>query len=236
MHAMAFGSGGKTLGQSRKLTKEVLNLNEIEGVIPANQARSRDAQARLMRAGEQVFAKLGYDTARVSDIAQAAQCSIGSFYRRFRDKEALFHALQTRFASRGRENVDIFFAKPEWRTAPLPEVFYTLLLNTARQMERNPGFFRALFQRSLEGAGATYFPALAEADMLAGQRLAEFLRSRGVTHLPDMEAACTFALQSVEAVLIHRLLHGGHRGSITDSKLIEPLTKMMMNYLEVPGA
>jgi AcrR family transcriptional regulator len=215
------------------LAHEILNLNEIDGVIPANQARSRDAQARLLKAGEKVFARVGYDAARVSDIAEAADCSIGSFYRRFRDKEALFHALQTQFARRGRENIDAFFDMPRWREAPVVEVLRTLVLNTARLMERNPGFFRALFQRSLEGAGATYFPALAAADVHAGQRLAAFLGARGAARLDDMETACTFALQAVEAVLLHRLLHGGAKGSVTDPATVDPLTRLMMNYLEL---
>lgn len=218
----------------RFLAVEPLDLNKIDGVIPANQARSRAAQARLMAAGEQVFARLGYDAARVSDIAEQAQCSIGSFYRRFRDKEALFHALHTQFALRGVENIGVFFDKPEWRTAPVTKVLSTLMLNTARQIERNPGFFRALFQRSLEGKGETYFPALAAADVEGGRRLAAFLRARGAGRADDLEATCTFALQSVEAILLHRLLHVGYRGPITDPGLIEQLTKLLTSYLNLP--
>lgn len=87
-------------------------LREVDGVIPANQARSREAQARLIKVGEQVFAKKGYDEAHVSDITAATGCSIGSFYRRFRDKEALFRTLHVQFAARTRENIDRFFAMP----------------------------------------------------------------------------------------------------------------------------
>lgn len=211
-----------------------LNLEEIDGVFPANQARSRDAQARLMQAGEQVFAKHGYDAARVSDISVLAGCSIGSFYRRFRDKEALFRALQTQFALRGRENIDRFFSMPAWKTAPVSEVLRTLVMNTARQIERHPGFFRALFQRSLEGVGAPYFAALADADVYAARGLAAFLRSRDAAPLGDAEALCKFALQSVSAVLIQRMLHGEAPGPITDPGLIDQLTRLMMNYLELP--
>ncbi|MCG9915589.1 MAG: TetR/AcrR family transcriptional regulator [Phenylobacterium sp.] len=87
-------------------------LKEVDGVIPANQARSREAQARLIKVGEQFFAKKGYDEAHVSDITAATGCSIGSFYCRFRDKEALFRTLHVQFAARTRENIDRFFAMP----------------------------------------------------------------------------------------------------------------------------
>ncbi len=213
---------------------ELLNLNEIDGVIPPNQARSRDAQARLMRAGEQVFAEVGYDAAHVSDIAAAARCSIGSFYRRFRDKEALFHALQTQFAMQGRQNFDKFFAMPQWREAPVGEVMHTLVSNTARLIQRRSGFFRALFQRSLAGAGAIYFPALRASDENAGRGLAAFLRERDMAFQPDMERACVFALQSMEAVLIHRVLHVATPKSVLEPYLIDSLTKMMMAHLDLP--
>src|ERR1700749_4789439 len=130
------------------------SLDEIDGVLPANQARSRNARDRLLQAGERVFAKLGYDAAHVSDIAQAADCSVGSFYRRFRDKEAFFKALHHRFTERHLDSGARFFALPEWRDQPTSAVVRTLIENTALIMKRNHGFFRALFQRSLAGAGA----------------------------------------------------------------------------------
>jgi AcrR family transcriptional regulator len=208
-----------------------VNLDEIEGVHPAFQARSRDARARLLKAGEQVFAKMGYDAAHVSDIAAAAQCSIGSFYGRFRDKEALFHALQTQFALRGVENVEKFFAMPQWQEAEIPVVLRTLVHNTARAIQRHPGFFRALFQRSLAGAGHIYFPAMRVADENAGRLLARFLSERGIVLGPDMENTCTFALQAVEAVLIHRMLHGLRAASITDPELVDHLSRMLISFL-----
>src|ERR1700689_5424070 len=94
------------------------SLDHIDGVLPANQARSRNARDRLLAAGERVFARLGYDAAHVNDIALAAGCSVGSFYRRFRDKEAFFKALHHRFTERNLENSARFFSMPEWQDGP----------------------------------------------------------------------------------------------------------------------
>ena len=101
-------------------------LNELDGVYPAFQARSRLAQERLLRAGDAVFASKGYDKAHVTDIAAAAGYSIGTFYGRFRDKEALFTALQIRFARRGRANIDRFFDLQRWHDATPAELIETL--------------------------------------------------------------------------------------------------------------
>jgi AcrR family transcriptional regulator len=210
-------------------------LDALDGVIPANQARSREAQARLLKAGEQVFARKGYDDAHVSDIAQAANCSIGSFYRRFRDKEALFRALHIHFAERMRDNFDRFFAMPQWREAPTYEVLRTLVDNTARVIERNPGFFRALFQRALAGAGEPYVPKLQAADEQKGLQLAEFLRVRGEggEHGDHLNQICAFGLRTVEAALIHRSLMSGRPSEIRQSFTIESLTRMLAGYLGV---
>lgn len=35
-------------------------------------------------------------------------------------------------------------------------------------------------------------------------------------------------------MLLHRMLHGAAPGSITEPRLIEQLTKQMMNYLGIP--
>ena len=216
------------------MANNIASLANADGVIPANQARSREAQARLLKAGEQVFARKGYDEAHVSDIAGAAKCSIGSFYRRFRDKEALFRALHLQVAHRIEQNMQRFLAMPQWTNAPTYEVLSTLVENTARVIERHPGFFRALFQRTLAGAGSSFIPALRAADEESGRRLAAFLRARGEGREPDLEEACIFGLRTVEAALIHRSL----RSEITQERVGTPfvlssLTEMLAGYLGI---
>jgi len=213
------------------------NLEGIDGVIPANQVRSRAAQARLLKAGEQVFAVKGYDDAHVGDIAAAANCSIGSFYRRFRDKEALFRALHIQFAHRIEQNMERFLAMPRWANAPTYDILRTLVTNTARVIERHPGFFRALFQRTLAGTGSVYIPTLRAADDSAGRQLAGFLAQRGEGRQADLEAACIFGLRTVEAALIHRGLRAEITGEPAGTPfVIDGLTEMLAGYLGVRPA
>jgi AcrR family transcriptional regulator len=211
------------------------DIETIEGVIPANQARSREAQARLMKAGEGVFAQQGYDEAHVSDIAAAAGCSIGSFYRRFRDKEALFRALHLQFAQRTRDNFDRFFAMPQWEGVPSAQVIRTLVENTGRVIQRHPGFFRAFFQRTLAGAGQSYSPALREADAYSGRKLAAFLRARGEGLAEGLDEACILGLRTVEAALIHRALHSADPGEDVPVFATDSLSRMLTLFLGVPA-
>jgi AcrR family transcriptional regulator len=208
------------------------SLDDIDGVLPANQARSRQARDRLLQAGDKVFAKLGYDAAHVSDIAQAAECSVGSFYRRFRDKDAFFKALHHRFTERNLENADRFFALPQWQDEPTAALVRTLIENTAHIMKRNHGFFRALFQRSLAGAGADSWPRMRAGTQRQGELLAAHMRARGEgTHHVDLDAACIFALRSVDGVLVHRLLN--EFPAVEDAFVIDALSRMAIGYLGI---
>lgn len=211
------------------VTSSSAKLEDVDGVIPVAQSRSREAQARLLKAGEKVFARKGYDQAHVLEIAAAAECSVGSFYRRFRDKESLFIALHQQFTERSRTNLDRFFAMPEWKDTPTNQVIRQLVSNTARVIERHPGFFRALFQRTLTDTERTgYFAPLRATDKYAGKRLCEFLQSRG--HDAD-EEACVFGLRTVEAALIHRALHDSM--TVRSPFVIDSLTQMLVSYLGV---
>jgi AcrR family transcriptional regulator len=208
------------------------SVEELDGVLPVNQARSRNARDRLLTAGEKVFAKLGYDAAHVTDIAQAANCSVGSFYRRFRDKEAFFKALHHRFTERNLDNGSRFFALPEWQDQPTSAVVRTLIENTALIMRRNHGFFRALFQRSLAGAGADYWPRMRAGTQRQGELLAEFMLARGEgTDRADLAQDCIFILRATDGAIVHRLLNDGPG---TDENLaVEKLSQVALAFLGV---
>jgi len=208
------------------------SLEDIDGVLPANQARSRDARDRLLAAGERVFARLGYDAAHVSDIAQAANCSVGSFYRRFRDKEAFFKALHQRFTDRNLENSARFFSMPEWQDQPTSTMIRTLIANTAAIMRRNHGFFRALFQRSLAGAGADYLPRMRAGTQRQGELLAAFLTARGETGRERLTQDCIFVLRSVDGAIVNRLLNDGP--GMDEQVVIDSLSRMALAFLDIP--
>jgi AcrR family transcriptional regulator len=208
------------------------SLDEIDGVLPANQARSRNARDRLLQAGERVFAKLGYDAAHVSDIALAAECSVGSFYRRFRDKEAFFKALHQRFTERNLDNAARFFEQEQWHEQPTSAMVRTLIAGTALIMKRNHGFFRALFQRSLAGAGADYWPRMRAGTQRQGEILAAFMTARGEGGGRDnLVQDCIFVLRSVDGAIVHRLLNDGPY--LDEEVVIDSLSRMTIAFLGI---
>lgn len=208
------------------------SVDHIDGVLPVNQARSRDARDRLLQAGERVFAKVGYDAAHVTDIAAAAGCSVGSFYRRFRDKEAFFRALHHRFTERNLENSARFFAQSQWQGQPTSVMVRTLIDSTAQIIKHHHGFFRALFQRSLAGAGADYWPRMRAGTKRQGELLARFIAARGEGTHEHLAEACVFVLRSVDGALVNRMLNDGPYAD--EAFVIDSLSRMVLSFLGIP--
>jgi AcrR family transcriptional regulator len=61
--------------------------------LSRQQARTDATRAKLLKAAEQVFARSGFEAARLEDIAAAAGYTRGAFYANFESKEDLFMAL-----------------------------------------------------------------------------------------------------------------------------------------------
>jgi AcrR family transcriptional regulator len=71
-------------------------VDAAPGKAPLSRQAERSAATRtaLLRAAEQVFARDGFDAARIEDIALAAGRSRGAFYANFESKAELFLALR----------------------------------------------------------------------------------------------------------------------------------------------
>src|SRR3954467_14546964 len=58
-----------------------------------HQLRTEQTRRKLLNAAEKVFAKVGFEVARLEDIAKEAGHTRGAFYAHFSRKEDLFFAL-----------------------------------------------------------------------------------------------------------------------------------------------
>ena len=116
--------------------------------LPAQQARSRATRERILAAAEGVFAAQGYEKARISDIARAADCSAGAIYFRFHDKEALFLAIAESFIEQTRRGLREFLAAPQ-ELSPSDTV-RGFVSRTAANFRQHRGLFRAIVERGFD--------------------------------------------------------------------------------------
>ena len=74
----------------------------LRWVKPPRQDRSRGTQDRLIDAAERLLARgRSWDEITVAELVKEAGASVGAFYNRFRDKDALLHVLQIELNKEG---------------------------------------------------------------------------------------------------------------------------------------
>jgi AcrR family transcriptional regulator len=83
-------------------------------LLSKQQLRTRETQARLLAAAEEVFVRDGYENAQLDTIAAAAGRSKGAVYTHFKNKEDLFLAL---FEQKTRLFIDRLISSLRKRTS-----------------------------------------------------------------------------------------------------------------------
>lgn len=107
-----------------------------------------DKKAELLEAARQVFSEKGYKKANISDIAKRAQMAVGSFYKYYDSKEAVFLEVYIRENEQVREEV---MRRVDWQGEPqtvvedLFEVTFKLITPNKIMAEwNNPGISQLL--------------------------------------------------------------------------------------------
>ena len=114
------------------------------------QTRGELRLAKILDAGEKVFAQVGYEAATTNAIARQAKTSIGSLYQFFPNKEAILEAVAGRYLERLRAVLDDVLTD-EVAYLPLLVVYERIIAALAEFHAANPGF-RHLFYGSTTSA------------------------------------------------------------------------------------
>lgn len=201
---------------------------------PAYQTRSRAQRDRLLKAGERVFAQSGFWQAHVADIARGAGCSVGSFYRRFKDKEAFFFGLQAHMAARAEANIARFFEDAAGREESFADLLLRLARSTARTMRGIEGYYRALFELSLRGQDV--WPPMRRLEVFEAEALVRLLEARGVAREPEAVQRAHLAIRLMHGHILSLILHGSGPFELEDPRLHEELGLVLLRYLRLEAA
>ncbi len=188
-------------------------IEDLQWVQPARQLRSQQTVERLLDAAEAEVGEKGYAGVSVVEIAARAGCSVGTVYRRFRDKQALCHALDERWGEAFRATLEQAVAPGRWQGALVLEVL-TGYVEFSLQQARERG---ALHRAALVMAACDESFAARQRQLAAElhTRLRELLLARRaeIGH-PDPEAAIEFVLEQLRGMLVAR-----HDAAALDSTL-----------------
>ena len=206
---------------------------ELRWVRPPQQARSQETLERLLDAAEHLVAEKGFEDTGVAEVARRAGSSVGAFYARFQDKDALLHALYERYQQEAIATTDAALEPARWADARIAEILETVVRFLVSLYREQVGLIRAFVVRAHIDPD---FHARRE-HMLSyvNERLSALLLARRdeIAH-PDPEKAAAFGLTLVFATLDNVMLFGELRSgalALGDDELALELTRTYLAYL-----
>ena len=176
-------------------------------VRPPQQARSQATLDRFVEAAVSLLAERRFEDAPVAEIARRARASVGAFYARFPDKDALLEFMNEQMFHAGRANWDAFLAPDRWRGRGVAEVVQGVVRHLVRKRRAHRGVLRALslYARSRPAPG--FLQHATALNRHVHRRLRELLleRKQEIGN-PDAARAIGFGLLMVDSAMRDAIL------------------------------
>lgn len=115
---------------------------------PPQQTRSQETLDRILDAAERVLEEKSFTEATLAEIMERAGVTVGAFYRRFPDKDALLHLLDERFFQELHERADELLDPEHWRGASVSEIVREFAHMAVEVYRAKRGVARSVFLRA----------------------------------------------------------------------------------------
>ena len=192
---------------------------------PPQQQRSQVRVEQILQAAAEVFWAKGYDVATTNDIAKRAQTAVGTLYRFFPNKLAIFHVLEKRHKQYLDRTVPQLMS-PETFQLPLAVVIRKIVETYADYFE-DLGPRIVYIQYYLTPNIFLYFDESFDQNMIQG--LAKLLQGRNsALTLERCELLSEVFLRTYQALLLIAL----RSNDIRRHQLQLEIQNVLINYLE----
>jgi AcrR family transcriptional regulator len=181
-----------------------------------------------------VLATRGFDAVSLSEIAQRAGFTVGAFYARFPDKEALLSALEDRLTIRLLAFIEEATDARPWAGLTIAEALDRYFTGLIDIYATTRGAGRALVLRSHTDAGLR--GRLRRLNMEGLPRMLSFLTAQsGITHERPAQAI-EVALLTVRSMLRETVLFGETwpgGDAVSPAVLATEMTRLFIGYLGI---
>src|SRR5437762_12787690 len=112
---------------------------------PPQQHRSQETLHRILDAAEWVLDSKSFTEATLGEIMERAGVTVGAFYRRFPDKDALLHLLDERFFHEMQDRAGALLDPKHWRGASIAAILSEFSRTAVDVYSTRRGVARSLF-------------------------------------------------------------------------------------------
>lgn len=210
----------------------------LEWMNAPQQERSQKTLQKLLEATEALIREGGLDAVTVPAVVKRAGSSVGSFYARFPDKNALLETMHERECQQTIVTADVALDPALWEGRSLEEIVRALVSFAVRVFGSRRSVMTA-FHRAL-GGDPGYAKRRANNGIELGMRALRLLlvhRDR-IGH-PEPEVAIPMGLRMLTATLEQRNAFSAARLQaidVDDETLERELERMLLAYLDVRPA
>jgi AcrR family transcriptional regulator len=192
--------------------------------------------ARIVNAAESLLQERAFEHLSVADITKRARSSVGSFYARFPDKDALLDYLDERHAEELIEHVATYSEERRWDAAPVEAFVGDIVRFLAAYFKEHRGVLRALSVRARSHSDARF----AEPARRVNSRVPELVRlvlsRRSEIAHPSPDLAVYLGFVMVIGTLRERILFPEGYPThlpVSDRLLADELAQAYLAYLGV---
>lgn len=206
---------------------------DIPGVFQARQDRSVKNRDGFIRAGIIALNTTRFEDIKISDLARASGNSVGSFYTRFRDKNAFFGALRVYAVDAISREITADFTAEALRDMPPGAALDALVdLMGAIFSSRFRGLLRESYPRIMD-VDDPWAPIRNHAQWIV-RMLHQGLRYAFAQFTPEeTETRLSFCFQMVVGVLQNDLVNNTHVFKLEDGSVLPGLKEALRAYMGV---
>jgi len=202
--------------------------------FPPRQTRSQETLNRVLDAAERVLEEKSFTETTVAEIMERAGVTVGAFYRRFADKDALLYLLDQRFFCEIRQRGDDLLDAERWRGASVADILSAFASAAVEIYTTKRGIIRGLFLRARVDPVIQATARELNAQMIERLRvlLCEASRREEIAH-PDPDRAIALGLVMFVGALRETTVFGETWPDLVlvGTNLREELARLYLSYL-----
>ena len=200
-------------------------------IASPTQARSKKALERFLNVAAELLANDSFEETGISQIAQLAESSVGTFYRLLADKDVLLYAVHERFVEQGKAAIDVLTDEISRSEAPLDAQIEAFIQRVIALFVGSEGLLRALVRRS--SADIQFRQRFHQLNAYIGQAFCRIVLARlnQLGH-PHPEQAADLSAHVLIAGMNYFTMIGA-MGTTPREVIPGELSRLVCSYLEV---